>query len=307
VNAVLGFLKRDPKWPSVLYDLGYRLAMIEQPVTVPNAGVVEVDLICLNHSRNHALLWECKSGRTVDVKQARVYAAVNAEHVQRTGNITFPEPSSATVEVVYCCLGDDAKAILATLAAESIHLPVVSLGEKAELVAGVIADNVVYRQFMGGVTLPPLELVPRFLLANTHTSKAELSRPVLASLVSLLRRQVSRISARQVFEETFNDWACMGTDLRRYLLDRTKEILLELSKNEFKEFAHIEKALASPGEFFIVFTADILGRDASSRTRAFQKFARLSAGYAERTEKNQAYEPTRLMLENWLPGMGPGS
>lgn len=307
MNAVLGFLKRDAQWPSLLYDLGYRLVMIEQPITVPNVGIVEVDIICLNHSRNHAQLWECKSGRTADAKQARVYAAVKAEHVQRTGNVTFPDPASATVEVVYCCLGDEAKAILAALVNEGLNFPVVSLGEKAELAGGVITDNEVYRRFMSGITLPPLDLVPRFLLANTHTSKAELSRPVLATLVSLLRRQVSRISARQVFEETFNDWTCMGTDLRRYLVDRIKEILQELSKNEFKEFAHVERVAHSPGDFFLVFTADILGRDASSRTRAFQRFARLAAGYTERTEKNEPYEPTKLLEQRWLPGMGPSS
>jgi hypothetical protein len=160
---------------------------------------------------------------------------------------------------------------------------------------------------MGGVPLPDLQSVPRFLLANTHTPKADLSRHVLATLVSLLRRQISRISALQVFEETFNDWACMGTDLRRYLVDRIKEIFQDLSKNEFKEFSHIERVAHIPGQLFIVFTADILGRDASSRTRWFQKFARLGAGYVERTEKNERYEPTRLLEQHWLPGMEPNS
>lgn len=281
--------------------------MMEQPITVPDVGVVQCDIICLNHSKNHALIWECKSGRTVDAKQARVYAGVKSEHVQRTGNVTFPEPGTATVEVVYCCLVDDAKAILAAHTSEGLKFPIVSLGEKADLASGAITDTGVYKCFMGGVALPPLELVPRFLLANTLTSKAELSHPVLATLVSLLRRQVSRISARQAFEETFNDWPCMGTDLRRYLVDRIKEILMELSQNEFKDFAHIEKVTHSPGEFFLVFTADILGRDASARTRAFQRFAKLGAGYSERTEKNQPYEPTKGLDEGWLPGMGPNS
>jgi hypothetical protein len=281
--------------------------MIEQPVAVPNVGVVEADVICLNHAKNHALLWECKSGRTASVNQARVYAAVRPEHVQLTGNVSFPDPQRATVEVVYCCLNDDANAIAAAIATEAPKLPLISLGEKAELRVGVIGDNDVYRRFMGGVTLPPLELVPGFLVANTHTTKADLSRPVLATLVSLLRRQVSRISGRFVFEESFNDWACIGTDLRRYLIDQIKTILLDLSKNEFKEFAHVEKVAHSPGEFFLVFTADILGRDASSRTRAFQKFARLAAGYTERTEKNQAFEPTKLLQQRWLPGMEPNS
>lgn len=281
--------------------------MIEQPVTVPKIGVVEADLICLNRAKNHALVWECKSGRTTDSKQAKVYAGIKPEHLQRTGNITFPDPDHASLDVIYCCLAEDAQMITQDLAADGLNFPIISLGAQAEVVTGRISDIDVHKLFMAGVPLPPLDLVPRFLLANKHSSKADLSRLVLASLVSLLRLQVSRISARAVLEETFNEWPCMGTDLRRYLMDRIKEILLDLSKNEFKEYAHVERVAHSPGEFFLVFTADILGRDASSRTRAFQKFARLSANYAERTEKNQAFEPTKMFEQAWLPGMDPNS
>jgi hypothetical protein len=108
VNAVIGFLKRDRKWPSALYELGYRLAMIEQPVSAGAVGTAEVDVICLNRRRNHGMLWECKSGRTIDERQARVYASISAEDVQRTGNVTFPYPASASVEPIYCCLKADA-------------------------------------------------------------------------------------------------------------------------------------------------------------------------------------------------------
>lgn len=274
---------------------------------MPNEGIVEVDVICLNRQKNHCLLWECKSGRSIDPKQARIYNAVKAEHVQRTGNITFPEPATGGVEVIYCCLSQDARAVTASLADEGLKIPVVSLGERAELASGQIRDKEIYKTFMAGVPLPPLNLVPRFLTANTHTSKADLARPVFATLVSLLRRQIGKISARHVFEETFNDWTCMGTDLRRSLQEKTKEILLELSKNELKEFAHIERARHSPGEFFLVFTAEILGRDASSRTRAFQKFARLGEGFAQRLEENKPFEPGKDIQQNWLPGMDPNS
>jgi hypothetical protein len=66
--------------------------MIEQPVSAAAVGTAEIDVICLNRKRNHGMLWECKSGRTIEEKQARVYAAVNAEDVQRTGNVTLPHP-----------------------------------------------------------------------------------------------------------------------------------------------------------------------------------------------------------------------
>lgn len=281
--------------------------MIEQPVTVPNVGTVEADVISLNRHRNHAILWECKSGRTVGEKQAKVYAAVTPVDVQRTGNVTFPRPAAASIEVAYCCLREDAKDVASALQDLGIQLPVVSLGDRAELASGQFRDVETQRRFMAGIALPALEDVPRFLVANTHTSRPELARLIFPTLVSLLRRQVGRISLRQVLEETFNDWACMGTDLRRYLSDVVKEMLLDLCKNELKELAQVVKATHSPKEFFVEFTADILGRDATSRTRTFQKFERLAYGFIERLEKNQPYEPGRNPESLWLPGFEPES
>lgn len=178
MNAVLGFLKRDPHWPSVLYESGYRLTMIEQPISVPSVGNVEADIICLNRKRNHAIVWECKSGQTVEEKQARVYSALSATDVQRTGNVSFPRPSSASVEVAYCCLSEDSKTISNALAEMKVAIPVISLGGKAELASGQMKDVAISKLFMTGVSLPPLEEVPRFLLANTHTGKPDLARLV---------------------------------------------------------------------------------------------------------------------------------
>jgi hypothetical protein len=305
VNAVLGFLKRDGRWPSTLYELGYRLTMIEQPIIVPGVGSVEVDIICQNRSRNHAILWECKSGRTLGEKQARVYAAVRAEHVQRTGNVTFGRPESATIEVVYCCLREDAKHLSDSLQELGVALPIVSLGNRVELFSGQIHAVDVHKRFMAGTEIPPLEDVPRFLLANTQTSKTELARLIFPTIVSVLRKQIVKMSLRQVLEETFNDWSCMGTDLRRFLSDRFKELIVDLCKNELQEYAQVVKATHSPGETFVEFTGDILGRDASSRTRTFQKFERLAYGFIERVEKNKPYEPAKEAENMWLPGFEP--
>ncbi len=307
MNAVLGFLKRDPHWPSVLYELGYRLAMIEQPVAAPNVGTVEADIICLHRVKNHAILWECKSGRTVEEKQAHVYAALTPQDVQRTGNITFPQPGSASVDVVYCCLVEDAEDVSGMLQRLRIKMAVVSLGGKAELASGQIQDTAVHKRFMAGVALPALEEVPRFLLANTQTRRSELARLIFPTLVSLLRRQVGKISLRQVLEDTFNDWACMGTDLRRCLSDAVRELLFDVCKNELQEFTQVVKATHSPKEFFIEFTAGILGRDATSRTRTFQKFERLAYGFIERLESNRPYEPAREPESGWLFPPEPGS
>jgi hypothetical protein len=301
VNAVIGFLKRDRRWPSELYRLGYRLCMIEQRITVPGIGAAEIDVIALNHRTSHALLWECKSGRTVDERQARVYASATAEHLQRTGNITFPRPAQASVEPVYCCLESDEGAVVDTLRGLGMNVPVVGLGKTAHLAGGRLQDSNIHQIFATGFSLPPLEEVPRFLPANTHTPKERIAGALFATIVAFLRQQRSRFSIRHLLEETFPDWHCMGTDLRRHLSSTANEIVLDLCKNELKGVAQNVKQATSPGEILVEFTEGVLGSDASARTKAFQKLARLAEGYSRRVKENQPYEPGRELESGWLP------
>jgi len=279
--------------------------MIEQPVSVPEIGSVSVDVLCLNPLKNHALSWECKSGRTIEDKQARVYSAIRAEHLQRTGNVTFREPRRATAEAIYCCLRQDAEKIKSSLDRLGSRLPIISLSDKAELFSGQVADQDLQRALLAGIDLPPLDNVPKYLIANTQTPRPALARMLFATLVSLLRRQIGRMALNQILEETFGDWACMGTDLRRYLHDRFKELIRDLVENELHDYASVVKATHSPQELFVEFSGNILGRDASSRTRTFQKFERLAYSFIERLENNRPYDASKESASLWLPGFEP--
>lgn len=307
VNAVIGFLKRDRRWPAALYNLGYQLSMIDQLVTSSSAGNAEVDVICVKHREDHAILWECKSGKTLSEKQARVYAALTAEDVQRTGNVTFHQPSRASIEPVYCCLEADETTVVSTLSTWEVTIPVIGLGETAHLAAGRLADPEVHAAFAAGLRLPALEEVPRFLIANAHTPKERIAPALFATMVSFLRGQRGKFSVRHLLQETFPDWECMGTDLRRHLSSTANDIVTELCKNELSDMARVAKATHSPGAVLIEFTVNVLGLDASARTRTFQKLARLAEGYTKRVKENRPYEPGQEPESMWLPGLGPES
>lgn len=305
VNAVIGFAKRDKRWPSALYDAGYKIAAIEQPISSGTIGSAEVDVITLNHGDNHAILWECKSGHSVTRKQAKVYAAATAEDVQRTGNVTFPNPGLAKSEAAYCCLEQDSAQIIEALRSFGLDVPVVVLGTRATLESGQFQDRKVQEKFCSGIDLPRLEEVPRFLPANKHTPKHKIAVLIIPTLVSFLRRQSGRISAQSILADTFPDWECMGTDFRRYLRETVKGIVADLCKNELKSFARTVRTKQAPGETFIEFTADVLGQDATSRTRTFQKLERLAYGYIDRSEQNRPFDPSREAESGWLPGFAP--
>lgn len=307
VNAVIGFLRHDRRWPSALYSQGYQLCAIEQPITAPPVGTAEIDVICISHRENHAILWECKSGKTVDEKQAQVYAAVTAEDVQRTGNVTFRQPASASVEPAYCCLAVHEAIIVDALRGWGLDIPVVSLGERARLASGRLRDASVHTLFATGFPLPPLEEVPRFLPANAQTPKEAIATLLFATLVSFLRKQRGRFSVRDLLRETFPDWYCMGTDLRKHFSSLGNEIVVDLCENELRDFAQKVGAKHSPGEILVEFSVGVVGLDPSARTRTFQRLARLAEGYRERLKERRPYEPGREPESMWLPGFGPES
>jgi hypothetical protein len=99
----------------------------------------------------------------------------------------------------------------------------------------------------------------------------------------------------------------MGTDLRRYLSSAANDIVVELCKNELSDMARVVSAKASPGEILIEFTLDVLGLNASARTRTFQRLARLAEGYSRRVREGRPYEPGQEPESMWLPGFGPES
>lgn len=251
------------------------------------------------------MLWECKSGKSVDERQAHVYAAVTAEDVQRTGNVTFPRLAGASVEPVYCCLQAEQAAIVDALSKLGSHIPVIALGEVAQLASGMLRDAEAHQLFVAGFPLPPLEEVPRYLPADAHTPREGIAPALFATMVAFLRKQRGRFSVRHLLEDTFPDWHCMGTDLRRHLASMANEMVVDLCENELHDIVQKVAAKHSPGEILVEFTVNVLGLDASARTRTFQKLARLAEGYRERVKERRSYEPGREPESMWLPGFGP--
>ena len=305
VNAIIGFLKRDRRWPSPLYRSGYQLEMIEQPITVAGVGTAEIDVISLRHKSNHAVLWECKAGYTVGERQARVYAAASAQDLQRTGNITFSDPVKATAESAYCCLAEHADRVIAALGTYAPRLPIVALGKSALLVSGQFSDSALTSTFTTGIEIPPLEEVPRFLKANTQTPKSQIARDILATMVSFLQRQNRKVSVKQILEETFPDCVCMGTDLRRHLTETAKEIVNDLCEAELKDYARVSRPKNLSGELVVEWIIDILGSDASLRTRLYQKLMRQAELYVERVDEGKPFDPAKEPETGWLPGFEP--
>lgn len=61
------------KWPTILFDLGYRVQLIEQTINLQSAQKINPDVIAVSNKYCHALVADCKSGNNIDTDQDSRY------------------------------------------------------------------------------------------------------------------------------------------------------------------------------------------------------------------------------------------
>ena len=81
VNACIGFAKDVPKWPSPLYQAGYRLDTIEPNFINSREEKVNPDLLFSSNRAIHTLVTECKRGHLSEDRIEK-YRAITPENLR---------------------------------------------------------------------------------------------------------------------------------------------------------------------------------------------------------------------------------
>lgn len=95
-NAMVGFSKGGPEWPSPLKEAGYDLDTIEARIAYKE-GKINPDVIFASNSELHALITECKSG-TLSQGTIDDYNKVKSEDLR---DIDVYDISQLSHEIVY--------------------------------------------------------------------------------------------------------------------------------------------------------------------------------------------------------------
>jgi len=70
INKFIGLCK---KWPSVLFDLGYDVQLIEQSISLKSAQKITPDVVAVSEKLLHAIITDCKGGNNIDGEQDARY------------------------------------------------------------------------------------------------------------------------------------------------------------------------------------------------------------------------------------------
>lgn len=93
INKFIGLCQKEGRrdqdrkpWPNPLHELGYRVNLVEQEISMGGGGTVHPDVLASSNRHLHVLVADCKSGRNIDADQDRRYASLTtadlADHVQ---------------------------------------------------------------------------------------------------------------------------------------------------------------------------------------------------------------------------------
>ena len=303
VNAICAFCKKIPPWPSVLLEHGYRVAGIDHPILLPPASLVKPDVITLSRKSNCALLWECKSGGNLDLDQLGRYRelldCVTAKDIQRITGIQFPDPETAHVQVTYCFLQEAIPRILGFFGSEH-RIPVVSLGQTTQSVAGDFYDVELNQAFRAGFVTPPVQQVPWLFVADAQTTDGELALYLLPTVVTLIVKQTERTSIIDLLGQTFLDWQCISLETRGVLKDKATRVLKDVCEAEFKEHVRYCKPGERHHDATIEVVSELMGQEASAQTRGFQKLEEQVRSAAKRLNEGRPYSPPSPTAEQGL-------
>lgn len=76
INMFIGLCRNDPHWPSLLYDLGYAVRMVEQKVRAGPHTAATPDVVVFSGMCSHAVVAECKGAHSIPSHQDAAYRAL---------------------------------------------------------------------------------------------------------------------------------------------------------------------------------------------------------------------------------------
>lgn len=83
LNMFIGLCNSSPTWPTLLYDMDYDVILIEEKIVVGRHAAATPDLVAYSGKHSHAIVVECKSGRSIQSHQDGSYSMLSTSDLKR--------------------------------------------------------------------------------------------------------------------------------------------------------------------------------------------------------------------------------
>ena len=246
LRTIIALCKRDIKLPTVFHNLGYHQILIEQPVSLPDSKSVVPDLIISSRQTNHCIVWESKSGRSIDNDQANRLSLIEATDFKDKLLLNISIEEGFLFDIAYACDGEQCNNIkvdLDRLSAETPSIgefPVVGLFEDYGLrkCSGSFKESRIDKILTAGIQVDARKIPSDYYPFDKDSSLSEIAPPVMRSIVSCAARQEPQFSAEQITKESYgNSWNYIASNqAKNQMIDKVKEILREARISELRGY-----------------------------------------------------------------------
>jgi hypothetical protein len=229
-NALIGFTRSDPSWPSPLRSAGWHLNIIEPAWLVDREGEprpekIRPDLVLAADTGESVLVVDCKVG-SVQIDQLERYLLLDAARLRAQCSVVPLNDFCIT----YATIDSHAESCVRSIGTNPVALVIFS-DESVNLVHHRLPEVPLDALFRTGVDIRGLHPPTRYIPFDSDASAADVIPDVVSALIRFAGDGMERFTPRDVVRDVFEDsYAFLHTSYRTELEIPVKKGLGELAK-----------------------------------------------------------------------------
>lgn len=242
LRALIALCKRDIKLPSDLYDLGYTQVVMDKEIRLEDDRSVMPDLIISSRKENHCVVWESKSGRSIDNDQAKRLASIKARAFPDQLMLNVKIEDGFAFDIAYACDGKECQNIrwdLDRVAQELASVgafPLVGFYDESGIKthSGRFNKENINRVLGDGINIDLREVPTEYLRFDKDSPRSEIAPYVMTNIVAYATRQEPRFSAEQIAKDSYgSSWDYIASNTtKNQVAQKIDNILLDARQNE---------------------------------------------------------------------------
>jgi len=244
VNLIIAMCRGNPDVPSLLAGLGYTEFCIELQFANSENQAVRPEIIICSEDNGHTILWEWKSGGSLDQDQLRRYAGVTTEDMRERAHV----PPGACESLDVALVVPDSKTIDCTRILEEWEFAF-PLIEKAEDGICLVGNAFCVEELNGGLAAKLIinfgELPLHYVPFDSETPLWVYSGRVGQKLIEYMHKRVPRVILAELASEVIPAWSSVSPQQRGEYKAKLRDTLDDMAGHEFALFLRRNRGIAA--------------------------------------------------------------
>ena len=267
INGLIALLRGDGGWPPLLREQGFQRHQLEVPIST-SLGDIRADALIYRRAPDLIVLCEAKSGRNLEEKQARKYAAADFRSLRRTGAVplAFKRTGEVPVRTLFVGREKHRAELEAGLGHLKIEAPLLTLSAERVRLSGTsgiqgLEDCDV--QHDGG---PP----PARIAVDHQSPDRDLLDVLIPSLIAAQARNEDIVAVETLAEGLLAEWSILSHGGRGSFIARLAKLLESLAAGDMRGQFRYERMREPHQQGRIILLSTPARHDPRGRTRAWQ-------------------------------------